>query len=133
MELPNGQKVKADSQNYYLSKYASREVAASNVIKAIGPIPTGIGAMAQSLTVSNASISTGKLLIHKEQLNDTLQVYFETLLPDYVTTRIGEQLFQCTISHHLFGSISGFPCKSKCDAEDSAAELALNHLEKWML
>ena len=130
VELPNGQKVNADSQNYYPSKIASREVAASNVIKAIGPLLTGACKHAdQSLNVSKAPSSTGKRLICKEKLNNELHGNYHTNVPKYSTLEVGEQLFQCTISHHLFGTVTGSCCKSKRQAEDSAAKLALDRLK----
>ena len=129
MKLPNGQKINADSQHYYPSKGASREVAASNVIKAIGLAPTSVCKYASlPPTVLHVPSTTRKPLIYKEKLNNELHGKHYTL-PKYNTSKIGEQLFRCTISHHLIGTVTGLPCKSKRHAEDNAAKLALDHLK----
>lgn len=131
MKLPNGQRINADSHYYYPSKGASREVAASNVLKAICPAPKSVCKSASLPPIVPhvpPSTTTRKLLIYKEKLNNELHGK-QYALPKYNTFKIGEQLFQCTISHHLIGTITGLPGKSKRHAEDSAAKLALDRLK----
>ena len=51
--------------------------------------------------------------------------------PSYSFTKVSEQVFQCSVSHGLFGTVSGNQCKGKQNAKQSAARQAVIQLELY--
>ena len=124
VNLKDGRKIQCSSHSVYSRKCVSREAAATKAIHMIDEM------LALSPPRDQLICSGSESLVYKQKLNNMMQGRFHTQLPDYNTRWLGEQQFQCTVRHSMFGKIVGSVCNSKKEAENVAACRACSHLDK---
>ena len=120
VELIDGKKIQYTSPNICTSKKESKDAAAKNAISELDKI----------LPTHHSVPGRTEGLIYKQKLNNIMHGRFHTQLPGYETIPVGEQQFQCTVTHSKFGKVTGNVCHSKKEAEDDAARQALDNLLK---
>lgn len=96
----------------------------STTISPIDPIPNHM--------VHHTSRGKGLPTLKKcvEELKNFIVDKKRLEAPSYIEIPVdGEQQFQCSVKHQLFGEITGDLKKNKKDAKQSAARKALEHLQ----
>ena len=120
--LSDGKEITGDSsQCYQEKKRISEDKAVEDALNKIDDYikeTTQCSASVQSRL--NQEMSKDK--VYKGKLNNLLFQKLKRGMPDYKTTdRDSDGNFQCTVSHLLFGIVSGSKFSTKKEAENSAA------------
>lgn len=151
--LTSGEEAVGDSVNYYTGKKGiSEEMAAKNALAKIeqfikssssdhtvtmtstNPPSVSNVTMPKSLFVGptgSTSPTSTAAKVYKQFLHNLLVQKLRQEIPKYDTKRDEQGNFQCTISHQLFGSITGSKFPNKKDAENSAAWRAWSKLKNY--
>ena len=120
--MRDGKEITGDSSRYYQGrKGISEDKATEDALNKIDDYIKETTQSVQSRPNQEMSLSP-KDKVYKGKLNNLLFQMLKRGMPDYKTTdRDSDDNFQCTVSHLLFGSVSGSKFPTKKEAENSAA------------